>query len=268
MSNQNQYSLIIAHIFRAHYREGLTEFIFEREEIVAAASALGLERPRNIGDVVYTFRFRKPFPADILSTAPPGQEWVLRKVGQSRYKFVLSTQWTLAPNPVLSVIKVPDATPGVISRYALGDEQALLAKLRYNRLIDLFSGLTCYSLQNHLRTSVADIGQVETDELYVGLDRRGCHYVLPIQAKGGRDRLSAVQIEQDIALCAEKFPNLICRPLAAQFMAEDVIALFEFEDTEDGVRIREERHYQLVPQEQLTADELNRYRQTSGSGLT
>jgi len=86
-----------------------------------------------------------------------------------------------------------------------------------------------YSLQNHLRTTVKGIGQVESDELYVGLDRRGCHYVLPIQAKGGRDRLGAVQIEQDIALCAEKFPALLCRPLAAQFMDDEVIALFELE---------------------------------------
>jgi hypothetical protein len=77
-----------------------------------------------------------------------------------------------------------------------------------------------------------------------------------------------MSLHRVIALCTEKFPDLICRPLAAQFMAEEVIALFEFEDTEDGVRIREERHYQLVPQEQLTADELNRYRQTSVSGLT
>ena len=191
---------------------------------------------------------------------------MLRKVGRSQYKFVLSAQWTLSPNPALSVVKVPDATPGVISRYALGDEQALLAKLRYNRLVDLFTGLTCYSLQNHLRTTVAEIGQVETDELYVGLDRRGCHYVLPIQAKGGCDRMSAVQIEQDIALCAEKFPALVCRPLAAQFMAGEVIALFEFEDTEEGVRVREERHYRLVPQEQLTVEELSRYRQNAESG--
>ena len=63
--------------------------------------------------------------------------------------------------------KIPDATPGVISRYAINDEQGLLAKLRYNRLIDIFTGLTCYSLQNHLRTTVPELGQVETDEIYL-----------------------------------------------------------------------------------------------------
>lgn len=176
---------------------------------------------------------------------------------------VLSTEWTIAPNPALTVIKIPDATPGVIARYALTDEQALLAKLRYNRLIDLFTSLTCYSLQNHLKTYVTAMGAVEIDELYVGLDRRGCHYVLPIQAKGGKDRLAAVQIEQDMAVCAQKYPGLVCRPLAAQFMTDDVIALFEFEQTEDGVRVREERHYRLVPQNKLTAAELARYRQAA-----
>jgi hypothetical protein len=63
---------------------------------------------------------------------------------------------------------VPDATPGIVAKYSLNDEQALLAKVRYNRLIDIFTGVTCYSLQNHLRTTVAELGQVETDEIYVG----------------------------------------------------------------------------------------------------
>ena len=40
----------------------------------------------------------------------------------------------------MAFTKVPDATPGVVSLYALGDEQALLARVRYNRLIDIFIG--------------------------------------------------------------------------------------------------------------------------------
>jgi hypothetical protein len=45
--------------------------------------------------------------------------------------------------------------------------------MRYNRLLDIFTGVACYSLQNHLRTTVPDVGQVETDELYVGVDKNG-----------------------------------------------------------------------------------------------
>src|SRR5438105_12357136 len=138
--------------------------------------------------------------------------------------------------------KVPDSTPGIIIMYALGDEQALLAKLRYNRLIDIFTGVTCYSLQSHLRTTVPNIGQVETDEIYIGLDRRGAHYVFPVQAKGGKDKLGIVQVEQDFALCAVKFPSLICRPIAAQFIENDLIVLFEFEESEQGIAISSEKH--------------------------
>ncbi len=142
----------------------------------------------------------------------------------------------------------------------MSDEQALLAKLRYNRLIDIFTGVTCYSLQNHLRTRAPGLGQVETDELYVGVDKKGAHYVFPIQAKGGKDRLSVVQIEQDIAVCAAKFPLLICRPVAAQFLQDDVIALFELERTGEAVRITSEKHYKLVPPDEVTEADLQNYR--------
>lgn len=127
-------------------------------------------------------------------------------------------------------------------------------------MIDIFTGVTCYSLQNHLRTTVPDMGQVETDEIYVGIDKKGAQYVFPIQAKGGTDKLSVVQIEQDLRVCAHKFPNLVCRAIGAQFMERDVIALFDFEDGEDGVAIDSEKHYRLVPPEEVTESDLYAYR--------
>jgi hypothetical protein len=133
--------------------------------------------------------------------------------------------------------------------------------LRYNRLIDIFTGVACYSLQNHLRTFLAGIGQVETDEIYVGVDKKGRHYIFPVQAKGGTGKLNIVQIEQDLALCAAKFPNLICRPIGAQFMQGDVIALFEFETTAEGVRKASEEHYRLVTPDEVTPEVLKTYQE-------
>ena len=72
--------------------------------------------------------------------------------------------------------------------------------------------------------------------------------------------MSVVQIEQDIALCAAKFKDAICQPVGAQFIQSDLIALFEFEPTPDRVRVRMERHYQLVPPEELTEEDLRLYR--------
>jgi hypothetical protein len=68
-----------------------------------------------------------------------------------------------------------------------------------NRIIDIFTGVTCYSLQNHLRTTLTDIGQVE-------------------------------------------------------------VVLFEFVQTEEGVRVTSERHYRLVSPDEITTEELEEYR--------
>lgn len=181
-----------------------------------------------------------------------------------RYCFELVADQPIQPNAHLVVTKVPDATPGIVTKYAFDDEQALLTKVRYNRLVDIFTGITCYSLQNHLRTAVPGMGQVETDELYVGVDKRGAHYIFPIQAKGGSDKLSIVQIEQDFAVCAHNFPSLICRPIAAQFMTGSVIALFEFEQADGSVRISAERHYKLVAPEEVTESDLQGYQHRIG----
>lgn len=263
------YQQLVAEVFKRHYQEGINHFDFTREELFQVADALDLPAPKNMGDVPYTFRYRGALPDSIRATAPTGKEWLIKSVGRSKYRFVLSDETRIVPTPGRTVIKVPDATPGIIVRYAKGDEQALLAIIRYNRLIDIFTGLTCYSLQNHLRTTVPGIGQVETDELYVGVDKQGAHYIIPVQAKGFKDRLGIVQIEQDIALCAERYPNLICRPVAAQFvntsaLAEELehttIVLFAFQDSEEGITISAEKQYRLVPPDSISDIDLATYR--------
>jgi hypothetical protein len=257
---RTRYSRIIERIFLARYKAGDRSVLFERSDIEEAAAKLKIGVPKNLGDLIYSFRYRTPLPDSIASRAPKGEEWVILPAGRSRYRFVATKLATISPATGLAETKVPDSTPGLIDLYALSDEQALLAKLRYNRLIDTFTCVACYSLQNHLRTTVPEMGQVETDEIYVGVDRRGAHYVFPVQAKGGKDKLSIVQIAQDAAMCGAKFPGLICRPVAAQFMAGDLIALMEFEEAGGAFAIAFEKHYRLVPPEEVTEADLIAYR--------
>jgi hypothetical protein len=264
-SKLNRYSQILECIFFRHFEKSGGEFFFLREEIEHTAAELNIKLPKNVGDMIYTFRFRAPIPQRIVETAPSGVSWGIRLAGRGRYRFALAERWYFEATRDLIRIKVPNSTPGVIARYALDDEQALLALVRYNRLIDIFLGIASYSLQNHLRTSLKDIGQVETDEIYVGVDRHGVHYVVPVQAKGKSDRLNVVQIEQDYALCQEKFPLLLCQPVGAQFLRNQIIALQRFVNTGDGIRLADEKHYQLVPQGDLTEQDLASYRAALGA---
>jgi len=261
MRQQRIYASIIQKIFLAKFKSGMREVDFEREDIVKFGRRLKVSLPKNLGDLVYSFRYRAALPIAIQSTANSGEVWIIRPAGAARYRFVLVPDKPLVPNGNMTSTKVPDCTPGIVAKYAFNDEQALLTKVRYNRLVDIFSGVVCYSIQNHLRTTVAGMGQVETDELYVGVDKKGIHYIFPVQAKGGTDKLSIVQIEQDFAVCKRKFPSLLCRPIAAQFMQDGVIALFEFEQSDAGVTISSEKHYKLVPPEDVTEADLAGYRQ-------
>ncbi len=256
----NRYSKLIENVFTQNYKKGAHEVLFQRDDLVNTATKLGIKLPKNLGDIVYSFRYRAALPESIRNCAPEGLEWVIRPIGQAKYKFSLTAMPRILPNALLAETKIPDAMPGIIVKYAFNDEQGLLAKLRYNRLIDIFSGVTCYSLQNHLRTTVPDMGQVETDEIYVGVDKRGVQYIFPVQAKGGTDQLGIVQIEQDFALCATKFPQLVCRPVAAQFIEDNLIALFAFEESANGVTISDEKHYRLASPEQMTDKDLANYR--------
>ena len=255
----SQYVRIAEEIFFRYYQPGSVEVIFEPSEIHKVAAEFGLKHIHNVGDVISSFRFRAALPSKIKKTAPNGFEWVICKANSSHYRFVLTPFVAINPTEGLVVIRLPDATPGIIVRYALDTQQSLLAKLRYNRLIDIFTGITCYSLTNHLSVKSSDLNQADIIEIYIGIDGRGAHYVLPIRTSYHQDKISVVQIEQDIAMCESKFPALICRPIAAQFMADHVIALFQFEQTEEGVGIAVEKHYKLVSLDQFSPEELARY---------
>ena len=256
-----KYEQIIEWVFSKNYRPHSILVPFNRDELAHASTELGFARIKNLGDIPYAFRFRRELPEIIQATAPPGAEWIIVGTGVGEYAFRLASPGKIEPNPHYYPIKLPDATPEIVRHYAPGtDEQALLTRARYNRLIDLFTGLTCYSVQNHLRTTVSNIGQVEVDEIYVGMNKRGVHFVLPCQAKSPGDRFGIVQVMQDINLCKERYPLAICRPIALQFTNENHVALLELAVREvDNVLMLntvEEKHYQLVKRAELSDDEL------------
>lgn len=267
MSKPNRYQQLIEKVFFDGYSAGITEISFERDALESSALNLGIELPKNLGDVIYAMRYRTLLPSSVVKTQPEGLEWVIEGAGRAKYVFKLVPINRIEPNRDLITIKLPDATPEIVTQYALTDEQALLAKVRYNRLIDIFLRVTSNSLQNHLRTTVKDVGQIEIDEIYVGIDHSGCHYVIPVQAKGGSDQLSVVQTKQDLLFCADKYPDLICRAVSTQFMADDLIAMFELTVQDNQVRVVQERHYRLVPGDQISQKELLEYRRFKDVGV-
>ena len=247
-----KYDYLILWVFKKHYVAGDHVVRFNRSDFTVAARQLGVSLPKNIGDIPYTYRYRRPLPKAVSDCAPAGADWIITSTGQSTYEFRLASPAKIEPSRTLKPIPIPDATPEIVEAYAPGrDEQALLTRARYNRLVGIFTGLTCYSIQNHLRTTVPGVGQIEVDEVYVGLDTRGVQYVLPCQAKSPGDKFGIVQVMQDMALCKHRYPQAICRPIALQFAPGSAVSVLELDVARENGLLRlqvvEERRYRLLP---------------------
>ena len=246
MTKKSKYSSIIEAIFLDLYKIKDVEVPFTRNHLIVYEEKLGISVPKNVGDMVYSFRYRAALPEKIQATAPEGKEWIIVGTGAANYCFKLSNKSNIIPNPSMEIIPIPDNTPEVISMYQLSDEQSLLCKIRYNRLLDVFLGIVTYSMQNHLRTQVKGIGQIEIDEIYVGVNKKGQHFIIPVEAKVGTDMVGVVQLMQDIKYCEQNFPELICLPVAVHRMDDNTLCMFRLTLDDDVVRIVDEKHYRLT----------------------
>jgi len=244
-----KYKKLLLYLFEDGYTEGAAEFDFGIDLVRQADRDLGLNIA-NIPDAIYSLRFRMSnLPDRLNETAKEGYEWTIETTSGG-YKFIQKKINRISPDMSLSVIEIPSSTPGLIAEQSFSDEQALLTVLRYNDLIGLFCGVSAKTVQNHLRTQFNN-RQIEIDELYFGIDKQGAKSIHPVQAKGGSDKLSIVQIEQDYDWCSLSFPSHRCRPIAAQFLADGVICMYEFsidqsECDERHVSVKQEIHYRLA----------------------
>jgi hypothetical protein len=75
-SQENRYKQLLGHIFFdkkfGGYKKGIKEIQFAREDLERAAKVLGVDLPKNLGDVVYAIRYRTPMPKSILESSRKG----------------------------------------------------------------------------------------------------------------------------------------------------------------------------------------------------
>ena len=57
-SGANRYTKLLERIFHGKHGGAKTHIEFARDEIAEAVAALNLPLPKNLGDVIYTFRYR------------------------------------------------------------------------------------------------------------------------------------------------------------------------------------------------------------------
>jgi hypothetical protein len=241
---ENKYDRLLASIFLEKWKTSLDEVPFTKDDVIDAAAKLGL-RIKNLADVIYTYRSRRSMPREILKAG----NWVIAARGSGLYAFVKIVGETTVTIPnSLKVYPVPYAVPEIVAQNLARDEQGMLTIVRYNRILDVFSGLACFHLQSHIRTHISNHGQVEIDELYVGVDKDGQGFVLPVEAKEEGERLGLDKAVALTLFARLRFPKLICRPIGIIRRGLHLFDCVEFEPAEElsKVVVLEMRRYALV----------------------
>ncbi|MBI3578578.1 MAG: hypothetical protein HY089_04105 [Ignavibacteriales bacterium] len=245
IAREKDYDRIIASLFFSKFKESLLEIDFTKDELVAIARKMKITL-RNPPDVVYTYRSRSNLPPAILDKG----NWIIRPKGKGRFSFFKSKRKPFVDvQEGLLAIEIPNALPEIVEKHASEDEQALLSSIRYNRLVDIFTEITCFHLQSHIRTTIQGEGQIEVDDLYVGIDTDGTEYILPLEAKSpdDRDKLGWIQVSNMVKFARQNFPKLKCRPIAAKPAGYNKIYLIEFDSNpnSEDVSIVQVKLYKL-----------------------
>jgi len=241
------YDRVIIEMFRRVYKPDVDLLPFAKEELVQVCRELDIVI-NNVPDIPYHYRTgRSDLPDEILSTG----NWVIEGAGKGKYAFVRLKRAPYIHVPDdLYVTEIPEATPEIVLKYGGGDEQAMLTRIRYNRLVDTFLSLTAYHLQGHVRSSVQDIGQVEVDDLYVGVDTTGKWYVIPVEAKsvGLQERLGVIQIRQMILFARQHYGDLTMRPVGIKPLDDGSYVFLEFDDEAEleAISVKRYARYKLV----------------------
>lgn len=248
MDRQPRYDEVISLVFERlvqHYGLADVRLPFDKNFLDEIANELGI---KNIPDIIYSYRSgRRTFPPSIAAYG----NWIIKGEGKGKYAFAkLETAVELMLPTDLEITPIPNATPEIVLKFAKGDEQSMLVQIRYNRLIDVFTGLTTYHLQSHVRAYVQDIGQIEIDDLYLGVNTDGQWFCIPVEAKptGLKDQLNRIQISSMVAYAEQEFPELIIRPIGVKAGSDRSLFFVEFTATSDPLELKSRfyKRYLLV----------------------
>lgn len=250
--DMNRAEKVIVSIFKEVYEEGKDSLPFNLGMVRKASNEyIGEDKNTNDPDIMYRFKTgRSEIPDEIKKKG----EWVVKsRSGQGNYEFVKLDGGKYLDIPSHSdfeAIEVLESTPDVVLKYSSDDEQSLLSRLQYSRLLGTFLKLTVHHLQSHVQTSVQKIGQVEVDDLYVGVDKEGEEYVIPVEAKNKEEgeRLSVIQLHAMNEFARQKFPDTTARPIGVKLNSDGSITVVEINSTTDieEIKIKDVKKYRMV----------------------
>lgn len=150
-----------------------------------------------------------------------------------------------------------DVTPRAVLEHTIGAVDLLLARVRYNKLIDRLLKCVAHSLHTDLTYCSRTFGEITVGEVYHAVNKRGAEFVVAVQANTTSPSFGPDQAELDLEVCEELFPDLAPRFVHVElehFSWGDVVVMYSLRNNKRGIQFDDEGHYRLVSSETVTSE--------------
>jgi len=247
-SGSNEYEIALVATWRAALASAKRhdEIPFSKEDLVRHGDEIrkrGITSRavavKNVPDIIYTYRARADLPAEILAHG----NYAIVGRGKGRYAFYkIDRPNRVAPPAERKTVLVSDVIPSWARGFMTDDEQGMLTAIASNGLVARHLSLKrAFRLQSHLRCSVANYGQVEIDELYVGEDASTKHVVVAVEAKdrSDHDLLNISQLFGCAQALFERYPGNQLKLLGVKPVGDGAVAMCEFRVGKNPNEVRE-----------------------------
>lgn len=237
-ADSGTYRAILLWVFRHGTQDPATgDLLFTQADLRQAAKALKLQ-VRNFPDLTYNLRSRSPLPPEILDA---GYTTIAIR-GRGKYALVTAQDTVEVPSGTEIVQLATQPIPEAVRDILRADEQSILSAMRYPDIVTDFMGSPTHHVQGHLRTSGGLGQQVEADDVWVAVRADHSRVILPIEAKGPKERIGRQQMISTLEAVGKKIPGFPVIPLAVQLEATGLLVLVEF-----GYRIEAEKIVAMAP---------------------
>lgn len=236
----------IAQVFFTHYRSDVREFIVPRDDMQRDA----LKRTSSVPMLVRIFRTMRVMPEIVDAYADDGCTWEINDHGPEHYCFTMVQRSLFIPDAKLPVTYLYDQSNPCFEGIARPCEQTLLQTLDENRVYDFFlGGARLWCIARHMK-----LATTELDAVYSGQDSSGRSIIVPVEAKRNDDHLNSVQLKKYFEACENKFAGQNVRVVGVhRNEAADWTTMFEFERSNDNIRVVREMKYRLIRRPMMQA---------------
>lgn len=216
----------IDYLMKNSFVDSLTPISFERTDILDVCKNEFGEAPKNLGDIVYSLRYRLDYLSNYDYLLEKDYTWTLLSTGIGQYELAPLKKLRLPNLESENVLYVDDQTPAHIHKLRPLNDQSLLMKVIQNGILNEFLQDDLMFLQAHHKVNLNNWGQAEIDGI---LASNNSSHLYLIEVKGYTEVIGWPQMIQLKMYAQQNHPDVLFTPVFIQSHRDWSFSVVQFD---------------------------------------